>query len=523
MAAILKLRRGTSPSPALVDGELFLNYSTGTIQFSSGSTVSNLLPLGKAITGSVNLYGDITASNLLLSGDITARDFSGRDVRLSGNIFLGDEVADSIVTTGQFSGSLIPSASEVYDLGSNVNKWGELHVSSAVIYDNVELPGSRIMSSSLGTYQDFDSISSSLDSRLDNLNLYTQSNDQRVNSIEVFTQSIDSRVNTLETTFSSSVDSRLDILENFSSSEYQQDSSSFDLRVDLLENFSSSEYQIDSSSFDSRIVSLTNVTGSYATTGSNIFIGNQTVTGSIEGSGSVRFRGIPWPAIGNEHHLFKTDPYVGEFTSGDRNYGYLGVALEQISTGSWYENSLLIYTYDDHDNPTYGSELNVGPLRNHIRVLPSGSNHYGNLSLEDGEDGTSRALLYADNIQIGVFTGSAVTIGNSNSDVVIGTNTLTLSGSVFSYNEITASEFIGDGSKLTNVTASYVEYDNVVNKPTLVSGSSQIDVNNTQNFQNFSSSVDLRIDTIEGPFSSSVNHNLIVFIHTHHLSNHLLM
>ena len=203
MAAIFKLRRGSTASPALVDGELFLNYSTRTIQFASGSIVSNLLPLDKSVTGNINLSGDITASNLLLSGDITARDFVGRDVRLTGNIYLGDEVADNIVTTGQFSGSLIPSASEVYDLGSNVNKWGELHVSSAVIYGSIDLPGSRIMSSSLGTYQDFDSISSSLDSRLDNLNLYTQSNDQRVDSLEIFTESIDNRVDSLEL-FSSS-------------------------------------------------------------------------------------------------------------------------------------------------------------------------------------------------------------------------------------------------------------------------------------------------------------------------------
>jgi len=111
MAAILKLRRDTSASPSLVDGELFLNYTTGTVQFASGSTplVSNLLPLDKSISGSIILDGDITGSNLRLSGDITARDINARNVRLSGDIFLGDTTgSDNIYVNASFSGSLLP-------------------------------------------------------------------------------------------------------------------------------------------------------------------------------------------------------------------------------------------------------------------------------------------------------------------------------------------------------------------------------------------------------------------------------
>ena len=43
---------------------------------------------------------------------------------------------------------------------------------------------------------------------------------------------------------------------------------------------------------------------------------------------------------------------------------------------------------------------------------------------------------------------------------------------------------------------------------TVVSGSSQIDVNQTQNFQTFSSSVDSRLDNIEGTYSESVDSRL---------------
>ena len=137
MAAIFKLRRASSASPALTDGELFLNYNTGTIQFCSGSTVSNLVPLNKSVTGNIVLDGDITADNITLSGDIT----------IGGNIFLGDSIADNIVVSGEFSSSLIPNDDNTFDLGSSSKKWKNLHSVSASI-DNVSLPGSGIVSSS---------------------------------------------------------------------------------------------------------------------------------------------------------------------------------------------------------------------------------------------------------------------------------------------------------------------------------------------------------------------------------------
>jgi hypothetical protein len=93
-------------------------------------------------TGSVELTGDITASNITLTGDLSARNVS-----LSGNIIIGDEIQDNITVQGQFSGSLIPSSSNDYDLGSSTKKWRNLFVVSASI-DDVTLPGSNIVSSS---------------------------------------------------------------------------------------------------------------------------------------------------------------------------------------------------------------------------------------------------------------------------------------------------------------------------------------------------------------------------------------
>lgn len=68
------------------------------------------------------------------------------------------------------------------------------------------------------------------------------------------------------------------------SGSYLNSSASFNTRI--LANSSSvgvlsSSFLVASASFDNRIISITNVTGSYATTGSNTFIGNQIISGTL--------------------------------------------------------------------------------------------------------------------------------------------------------------------------------------------------------------------------------------------------
>ena len=141
--ATLKLRRGSSfTSPQI--SEPFFNTSNNTVLVGYGTEDGEqitLVNLG-GNTGSVELTGDITASNITLTGDLSARNVS-----LSGNIIIGDEIQDNITVQGQFSGSLIPSSSNDYDLGSSTKKWRNLFVVSASI-DDVTLPGSNIVSSS---------------------------------------------------------------------------------------------------------------------------------------------------------------------------------------------------------------------------------------------------------------------------------------------------------------------------------------------------------------------------------------
>lgn len=143
------------------------------------------------------------------------------------------------------------------------------------------------------------------------------------------------------------------------------------------------------------------------------------VTGSFKVlSGSVTFEGIPWPASGEETHFLKTEGFSFAFNGVSRSYEYMGIALEHYDTPlDYYHNSLILYTYDNHDAPNYGAELNIGPIRSHLRQYASGSENVGNFSLRELPGGTVQALLYANDIQIGKYLGDTISIGNISSSI----------------------------------------------------------------------------------------------------------
>jgi hypothetical protein len=178
--AIFKIRRAASASPSLTAGELFLNYTTGTIQFASGSSnaVVNLLPLGKSITGNINLNGNITATNITTTGDLT----------IGGNLFLGDSIADNIVITGELSSSIIPNDDNEFDLGSNSKKWKNLYAVSASI-DDITLNGTGIVSSSqqISNYNTF--------LEIDGMGVFSGSSQVNANTITNFDSNVKDKMN----------------------------------------------------------------------------------------------------------------------------------------------------------------------------------------------------------------------------------------------------------------------------------------------------------------------------------------
>ena len=122
-----------------------------------------------------------------------------------------------------------------------------------------------ISSSTLNGMGNVEIFSASVDLRLDDLELFSSSINLQTASFSQWTASVFDP-------FSTSVDER--IIINANNIDTKLDTASFN-------NWTSSVYEPFSSSVDFRLDDLASFTGSYATTGSNLFRGNQVISGSV--------------------------------------------------------------------------------------------------------------------------------------------------------------------------------------------------------------------------------------------------
>jgi cytoskeletal protein CcmA (bactofilin family) len=86
------------------------------------------------ITGALNVSGDITGSNLQLSGDA----FISGNIVLGGNITVGDSDTDFVSFGADISSSIVPDIHNSFDLGSSSKNWRNLHVSGTAYVDTLE-------------------------------------------------------------------------------------------------------------------------------------------------------------------------------------------------------------------------------------------------------------------------------------------------------------------------------------------------------------------------------------------------
>jgi hypothetical protein len=457
-AAILTLRRGTTPSTTI--SEPYFNTSLNTLQLGTGASTITLVKLGSntgniTLIGNLNINGGISGSTL----DITGNAKIDGNVQIGGNIILGTGSNDIITVNAPFTGSLIPQEDAQDDLGSITKRFKELHVVSASI-DSISLPGSGILSSS---NENFGTFSQSVDSRLDNLQLFTSSQEDlnqtfATTGSNVFSgsQTITGSITVTET-LKSQVYINPKTLNGFTvpdghnamlvgpvdingSVTLEGDSSLLILdKITLPDGLLSSS----TTDFDTFSSSLND---NFATLGSNTFIGDQTITGSIFMSGSRFQAKVTWPEEESEYNLFQPETFTIEnLSSGSRTYGYNGIALEHYNDEFYdtYHNSIDFYFYSSSnfaDSTNFGSELNVGPLHTFFRMYPSGANisiseNMGNISLNDLQDGRTRANIYGNEVHLGAYRGETILIGNTGSlNVVRGTTihsgNLDLSGSI---------------------------------------------------------------------------------------------
>jgi hypothetical protein len=174
--------------------------------------------------------------------------------------------------------------------------------------------------------------------------------------------------------------------------------------------------------------------------GSQNFPNGVNITGSLIVSGSNIEFTRDWPEVGTESHFLRLAPFT---SSTGRYYDGLGIGIEHLNDGTGtYEHSLQIHSWDNHDNPNYGAELNVGPYRTHMRVNPSGSNaSLANISVQEFiNDDRTAALIYADSVQIGAVLADVVLIGNTGSVVQISGSTqiTSITGSLFGIGDPTS-------------------------------------------------------------------------------------
>jgi len=247
------------------------------------------------VSGATNLTGSLAISNAITASNM----FITNDLIVSGTIS-----AFKIVTT-------IESSSVIFSSGSNI--LGDSTSDIQTLNGSIIMSGSSSLTGSMGITGDLNvlgNISSSTISGIGNVTTYSQSVDARLDIVEAtaslyipFSTSVDSRLDAVEatasylnTTFSASVDLRLDQLEIWS----QSLDTNFATQAELTQTASFLQNQINqklnTSSFNAYTQSTNQVIASFATTGSNNFIGNQTITGSLTLSSSAA---IELNVIGN--------------------------------------------------------------------------------------------------------------------------------------------------------------------------------------------------------------------------------
>ena len=130
----LKFRRGTTAqkSGSLAFGEPYVNTDLQTLQIgtnlgdvtlASTSTSSVFQGLGVQVT-------DYVSGSRL---DITGNANIGGNLTLKGQLTIGDQTSDTVNVVASLSSSLIPSATNAFDLGSSDKIWRDLYISTGSI------------------------------------------------------------------------------------------------------------------------------------------------------------------------------------------------------------------------------------------------------------------------------------------------------------------------------------------------------------------------------------------------------
>jgi len=469
--------------------------------------------------------------------------------------------------------------------------------------------GSTILSSS---NENFTTFSSSVDTRLDEVESTSSLNETNITELFSTASDHEGRVVELESTGSEHED-RIDLLESFSSSlddtfvtttELHEATSS--LSASLTETDVDFEDRIDtlettfSSSVDSRLDAQESFSESLDNTflntnGENVISGSDQVTSSLD----LRYLEINGDSVvsGSDQVTSSLDLLYEEIASATHTLisgstqftdgsGILSSSNENFTTFSSSIDgrvdtiettfSTSVDSRLDEIETTFSTSVDdqltqihayTSSLKTSIDVSGNDLIVLGNLTVQGTQTSLNTTETFIEDKTLTIASGSTTSAEADGAGLIIdGANksiTWNHTDQLFELNGKVSSSvgFKGDGSELTGVTADSVDFTNITNKPTLVSGSSQVSYvglsnipngivsgssqvnadtitnfdsnvkdkmnldnvisgssqildgsgllsSSNENFTTFSSSVDIRLDEIETTFSTSVDSRL---------------
>ena len=498
MAAIIQLRRGSTPS-SLSYGEIYVNDDSASLalRLSGSGDIVTLAKLEQKNHGNIWIDGDITASSISASGDI----------RIGGQLFLGDEAGDSIVVQGSLSSSLIPETTAVHDLGSSTKKWKDLYI-GAIYGTTISVTGQTLVSGS-GQVTAFGFISGS---DLNSLNSYTSSTDVRLSNLQSTTASLNTRVTQLETD-TGSQDQRLDRLE-LETGSLNTTNTAQNLRLTSLETNTGSlggdvttinnrlgNIETTTASLNINITNLHSTTASLNTfqSAATIRLNNmESTTSSFDqrlgrlqletASIDTRIDGIDTVTASLDGRL---DVEEGKSTTLATVTSSLDGRLDNVETTTASLDGRL----DNVETTTSSINQQIGQIESFtssfntaITLNSDDVTVLGNLTVQGTQTQLNTSTLNIEDKNLLIASGAADSSAANGAGITIDGADKTLtwdhSNSNFVFNARVSSSvgFAGDGSNLTGLTADSVAFGNVTSKPTLISGSSQIDHDATTNF-----------------------------------------
>jgi hypothetical protein len=503
-------------------------YDGGIISGTFKGNGALLTDLPYATTASNQFFGDqIITGSVFITQNLTVLGSSSISYVTSSQL----EVATSFITVNVFEPAERFGGLKVYDSGSSTataslawdsvrNHWIYQNASGSSYSGGMFLAGPR-NTGSLGDEVGLTStrIPKSIGGdHLDNSNIADNGTTVTINSNTEITGSLTVTGGLIGSIDYSNVTNKPTLVSGSSqititgTTDYTTFSSSISTSIGDLSssiatttsNLSSSVGSLSSSvatttfNVENRLDSIEGVTGSYATTGSNVFIGDQTITGSLfvsnsffVGSGTndiVRIKALISssliPDSDGIHHFVgaqnkRWEAVYAKTGSFEEIHGTLGSIVNIFHatvSGSFTGDGTGLYNI-----PASGvTGLQLDKIIN------------GNASASIDDTG-----LYVNrNVYIdGTLTAKELHIDYVTSSVLYQSGSTKFGDSSDDNHNFTGSVYIGGNLNVDSITGS-LSFDNLTDLPTLVSGSSQIEITGTTGYSTFSGSISSSIDTL---------------------------